>query len=148
MALQIRDLHVQEHERLSVHVLTEADKQVIRENKVPMPADLLLSLYNSLYQDVPQPHGKNETKFHMKNSDGTIGEELPKDYHKTYAKGEKLKKQTHIHTHPEHQRTDTTHAAYHTMNDILISVREFLEGEKEVGTGSMKDEIARLKEES
>lgn len=128
--LRSTDFQVDEKVRLTVIPLSEEDKATIRQGKIPTGFDLFSAIYRSLWRDLPRPHGKNDKTIHEYNAEtGEIGPELPKDYKRTY-KGLKKTLYSHSHDSVDLQKTDTTHAAWHTFNDTALAIRDFLEEEE------------------
>jgi hypothetical protein len=121
--------------KLQEIALTEADKAIIREDKVPLGRTMFELLMHTLKLQIDNVHGETES-YMIWWEDWEKGNlTKPDPLIKVGTKGRKKTIQTHKHVTDADKAGNTPHAAWHILNDIYIAVNGFERAEHQEKTG-------------
>ncbi len=102
--------------------LTDADKRIVDEGKVPVEREVFDMLMSALKLQVDPVHGETTSRFEDVP-------DQPRDEHGKPMTASGKPKQVHISSHVHVSKTDkamdSPHAGWHYMNDVYISVIEY-----------------------
>lgn len=122
-------------------VLSEADRAVIAEGKIPVGRSMFEMLMHSLKLQIDNVHGQTESYFitlDNYNKGILTRPDPPLEPGKT--SGAKKRIQKHLHVSDADKAGNTPHAAWHVLNDIYISIvkQENIEHEEKTGEPAPK----------
>ncbi|KKN86628.1 hypothetical protein LCGC14_0268040 [marine sediment metagenome] len=115
--------------------LSDADKAVIAEDKIPLGRNMFELLMHSLKLQIDNVHGHTDS-YMIWYEDWEKGNlTKPDPPIKIGLKGKKKNIQTHQHISDSDKAGNTPHAAWHVLNDIYIAINEFERAKHEEKTG-------------
>ena len=106
-------------------ILSEADKQVILEGKIPLARERFEALMNAIKLQLDIVHGETDSYmiWYEDYEKGNLAR--PNPPLEVGMKGRKKTIATHNHVSDTDRALGTPHDAWHYLNDVYISVVEF-----------------------